>query len=650
MLNKKENNMCMHSLYNRTIKLAEPVKVTRCQGAAAGTNISGENEVYIVLNGPPATFYCIDLETSEIKFQKDIPQSDVVWALTIGADRNVYFSGTNDGILYRYIPHLQAIESLGKNPCDNWVWELRSGNDPEVFGCTYPGCKIFGYDAERKRFNDYGAVVAGEQYARTLAVIDKYIYAGTGSRKHLVRIHRDTNEKEEIKLHVTGDDGFIYNLFAYNQKIFIQLDAEGWIVMDEATCTIEASLPSSVTLSPPSPLNPVLIYFIHAGQLHTYNCHTRTVIPIDNVTDLPVIKRLHWVTLNRGKKAGKTVLVAVTEHAGYILYDPENNEYTAITPQVSPKPIALQSLEMGPDNRLYMGGYHCGFSIYDTEKNEVVNTTGLTPQAEGIGFLNGKVYIGMYPHARMFKYDPEKEFQCSKSSRSNPGMVFHIEHEQDRPFAITSGENKLFVGTIPEYGRFGGALVIYDAKKDSWSVYRNIVENQSLVGLAYRDGILYGGTSIWGGLGMEPVEKQAKMFVWDVSANKKIHEFTLDIPGNNTPLRKIGGLSFSPDGLLWGAADGCIFAVNPQSLRTVKSKVIYTDEVLPSRWRPVYLRWGKNGKLYTTLGGNITLIHPDTLDHEILVKGNIGLMVLDKDDNVYYGEGTCLMKLYRAAD
>jgi len=44
------------------------------------------------------------------------------------------------------------------------------------------------------------------------------------------------------------------------------------------------------------------------------------------------------------------------------------------------------------------------------------------------------------------------------------------------------------------------------------------------------------------------------------------------------------------------------------------------------------------------------LIHPDTLDHEILVKGNIGLMVLDKDDNVYYGEGTCLMKLYRAAD
>src|SRR5690606_12272856 len=117
------------------------------------------------------------------------------------------------------------------------------------------------------------------------------------------------------------------------------------------------------------------------------------------------------------------------------------------------------------------------------------------------------------------------------------------------------------------------------------------------------EGLLYGSTTVWGGLDAAPTEAAAKVFIWDVKEEKVIKEVTPEIPqSNGTTVRAIGGLSFGPDGLLWGAAWGTLFAMNPDTLEIVKQKEFHSTSWQYSHyWVPAKLRWGQDGFLYTTL-------------------------------------------------
>ncbi|MFD0957812.1 hypothetical protein [Paenibacillus chungangensis] len=168
---------------------------------------------------------------------------------------------------------------------------------------------------------------------------------------------------------------------------------------------------------------------------------------------------------------------------------------------------------------------------------------------------------------------------------------------------MTTDNEKLYIGTIPDYGLLGGALTIYDPTTNEHDIFHDVVYNQSIVGLAYRDGKLYGSTSIHGGEGINPTETVAKMFVWDLSTNEKTIEFTPEIPGAATAPTMINGLTFGPDGLLWAAADGTLFALDPDSLDMVKQS--------PSM--PVYLSM-ESGVRYTPVGEMTDCSTPRRLD------------------------------------
>ena len=252
-------------------------------------------------------------------------------------------------------------------------------------------------------------------------------------------------------------------------------------------------------------------------------------------------------------------------------------------------------------------------------------------------------YYGTYVGAVMYRFDPTKPVLLNQ----NPEMVYDIKNEQDRPFAITSGNNKVFVGTVPDYGVLGGTLAIYDEATDTWSQYNNVVEDQSIIGLAYKDGLLYGSTTVWGGLGSEPTAKQAKIFIWDVDKNIKVDEFTLDIPGIDEVPRMIGEIAFGPDGLLWGIVDGTIFAINVDTKEIVKSKLIYPSLYNTSKWKAYDLRWSPDGMIYTTLSRKILVIDPETLQYKVIESGFVNDMTLGMDGSIYYAPeaGTTIARI-----
>lgn len=627
------------------IDLGEVVKAPLTVGAAIAETASGENELYFALNGTPSTFYAVNAETGEVSFSQQVPGMTHLYGIAQGSDKNIYFCGIDDGILYRYLPAEKRIENLGDNPSNNWIWDLAASSDGKIYGATYPGSRIFEYDIATGEFTDIGSAVEGQEYARGLDVTDDYIYVGVGTTDALIRIDRETGEKTEISTPYSGQTRMAADVWAYNGKLFVRDETSTLLVLDEATGNFEKQLTFRAKISPPSPYDDNLIYYYKQTDrsLYSYNMSTKTESKITGVPQLPLSEPmvLQWVTPSGGEKAGKPVLAMMMQFTEYMLYDPEDNWFETVPMNVEGQGLEIQSIEKGADGKLYIGGYQKATSIYDIGTKQLEHSTYDFPQAEGIGFLNGKTYYGTYGGAVIYAYDPSKPFAAG----TNPGVVNDVGDEQDRPFALTSGDDKLFIGTVSEYGIQGGALTVYDEKTNTWSTYRNVVEDQSIIGLAYKDGKLYGGTSLWGGLGVDPTQDEAKLFVWDVANGEKIDEFTISIPGIDETPKMIGGLSFGPDGLLWGVVAGSVFAMDPDTKEIVKSKVIFgSDYVNNSTWRPYYLRWGDDGLLYTTAGRNIVVLNPETMAYDVLKTG-VSLAALGDNGNLYYASGSKLMEL-----
>ena|GEM_PF-1215342 len=657
--------------YEQAVDLGEMVYVNLGQAGAIQTNANGENEAYFVTNGKPGKFFAVNGETGAVKFEQVIPNTIATWAMTIGSDKNVYFSGTEDGILYRYLPVEKKIDKLGYNTADNWVWDLETidilvddkgtentSDDQrteglKIYGGTYnsnsaESGKIFEYDVATGIFRNYGVVEPGKQYVRGIAVDEKYIYAGVGTQSKLYRINRVTGDKEEIALPgYTGQTEMIQDIDIYGGKLFIYPTTNTMAVLDLKTLEVEATFQHSNNISEPAPYNSNLIYFKYLTKFYQYDISAKKTTEIELPVPLPDTARVKdytWITMNSGEKAGQTVLAMITAYGEYILVDPTDQWVQFIELAIEPQPVNIQSLQAGFDGRLYMGGYQRGMSIYNPFTSTIDVNISSFAQPEGIGFLNDKVWYGTYVGAIMYSYDPTKEVVLNE----NPKIEYDIAH-QDRPFAIEAADNKLFVGTVPDYGYLGGSLAVYDEASNSWAQFDQVVHNQSIIGLAYRNGLLYGSTTVWGGLGSESTEKEAKIFVWDVNAGQKIEEISLsdlNLEIDEVP-RMIGGIKFGPDGLLWGVVDGTIFAMNVETKEIVKSKMIYPSVYNSSKWMPYELHWAPDGLIYTTLSRKVIAIDPETLQHKVIVDSFLNSMTLGIDGSIYFapGAGTNLSKI-----
>ncbi|HEY4553832.1 MAG TPA: bacterial Ig-like domain-containing protein [Bacillaceae bacterium] len=650
---KAEQTFDMPTEFGEPVNLGPGPLAGQAQGAAIG-----DGEIYFANSGSPAVFYAVDSETGAVNFKQTMPGLDVVWAVTIGSDGNVYFAGTSNGIVYRYLPKEKKIENLGTNGTgDRWVWELEASNDGKVYGATYPQGKVFEFDIATDTFKDLGRLHPEQQYTRGLGVTDDAVYAGTGSTAYLYRIDRKTYEKTEIPTPVTGADTMISNIWEYNNRLFVAngtslhvLDLETFEPIRSLIWSDEVA--SDGFVSPPSPYDSNIVYLKNKNTFHlwSYNMETDKLAKVEPTINMPTTstKTMKWI-----KQGEKDVLAMISTRNEYLVYDPTTGSSSVTYPKVELSGLDIQALEAGPDGNIYLSGYQGSIAVYDTKDMKYSLQERDPHQIEGIGFLNDKVYMGAYGGARIYEYDPSKPYAFSANNETNnPKQIYAVPTLQSRPFTFASGDDMLFTGTIPDYGKLGGTFAMYDSKSGKWDAFENIVPNQSIIGLAYKDGKVFGGSGIWGGLGIDPSETAAKMFEFDVES-KTASVFELKVPGLKNP-QMIGELSFGPDGLLWGVAFGqdnenadiyALFAMEPVTKEIKKHKLLMKNSAKGSSWRPFFLRWGQDGYLYTTIARQLIVVDPETLLYTNLVDGAVNLMDMDSEGNVYYAKGSNLYKL-----
>jgi hypothetical protein len=297
---------------------------------------------------------------------------------------------------------------------------------------------------------------------------------------------------------------------------------------------------------------------------------------------------------------------------------------------------------VGPDDRIYGSSMlPLRLFVYDPENHSLANlgkASIATGEVYSLGSLGGKLYLCSYTDARLSAYDPNKPIRFGEGEDANPRDLGPMGEGLYRPRAMVAGPHgKVFIGGYPDYGLLGGAIGVYDPKKNEKRVYRHIIRNQSIASLVYIEklDVIAGGGSILGGTGTHAVEKEAKLMLWDPKEEKKIFEIA-PVPGAKTIL----SLAVTVEGLLYGITNnGKVFVFDPDQKEIHKIFDLGFKEP-----REISLQLGPDLRLYGLAGEAIFFIDPRNDQVSLVTKPPVpihsGMAMVGR--KIYFGSGANL--------
>ncbi|WP_349408611.1 hypothetical protein [Pseudalkalibacillus sp. SCS-8] len=650
---------------SKTEKLGIPHYSVAIMGATYGPSVDGSEYIFAVANGEPAVLNVIDPASGDRVDSVALEGASFAWGVDTDNNGNVYIAASDK--FYHYSTETGELRSFGRPVAsENYMWRITVDEEGRVFGGTYPNGKVYMYDPSTDSFTDYGKVVEGQQYVRSIDAVNGKVYAGLGSQKaQLVEIDIATGAKQEIPLPAGYEgDKFVYDLDVAGKHLFARVTGSATLLvydLNQKKWIDQIPDVKGLDVSKLGPDNSV--YFIKRnGDLKKYNLNDYTIQDTP-VSGLWSARDMRWITLNEPDYPGQS-LISIRYDGNYWIYNPQTGNHKMVKAQIKGEPINIQSLAVGLDDHIYTSAYMSGgLTRYDQTTDTFKAFSG-NGQTEGMIATDKYLYMGIYPEAKMYRYDPTKPYDINASVVANPELLFSLKSEgQDRPFAWTQGEEAVYVGTVPDYGKLGGSLsVIYEREEDedesddeaeesdeeedketskTYETFTNIVHNQSIISLAYDDELVYGGTSVWGGLGTPPTEEDGKIFIWDTEDNVKTFE-AVPVPGH----RAVSALSFDDDEYLWGITINTIFKFDPETKEVLGSKELFPFDwsKLGHSWRSAHLQFDPNdGQFYGRTEQGIFTFDPETWDYEVL-EPNASLFGMDKNGDIYFARGE---ELYR---
>lgn len=591
--------------------------------------------VYTVVRGEPAHLLAYDIKTKELILDKPLPGADGVWDMAQASDGALYIPGAN-GSLFKHLPGTAVIEDLGSVlQGETYLWSLTAGNDGEVFGATYPGCRVFRYHP-REGFSDVGRgpLVKGENYVRSLAFHKKtgLLYAGVGSHAHLVEIEPRSGRKTELLPEKYKEKEFVYGLEIIEGKngedrLFTLLSSGNLtLVYNLKTKKVEQEIVDMDMKAIASEATSGDVFYTYKSGLMRFH-PSRSADQAKKIADsIGTALAFGWTSPRD--------LYFLTSSAQLVQYHTATKEIKSTALNVPGQPIPINAIMVGQKGEIWTGGYLAGgHATFDPVTHTHMELKGLD-QTEGMALQGDSIYFGIYPKGRLYLYDTQRKWDVKQS---NPRKIAEIPG-QSRSFAVLSvpDEKRLFLGMIPEYGKLGGSFVSYDVVSDELKSYE-VIKEQAVASLIYSSKTIVGGTTISGGLGIKPSQKEAVLFGWDIKEEKKVFEI-VPVPG----AAAITGLINGPDGNVWGMADGVLFVFDVKARKVLSTNKLYDYPAFPGHiWRSAFLVLHPDGHIYGTDNNQLFKIDPFTKACSLITK-DAALLVMDKNGTLYFKRKTNL--------
>lgn len=628
--------------------LGIPLRDVLLIGGAVGPGPDGRPVLWSAVSGNPAHLAAIDPRTCRTVSYQPLEGAPGSYAVVVAPDGSVYVGAYTTGELYRRPPGPDSpIERLGRPlASETYIWRLAVDDAGVLYGGSYPNGRVFGYDPAAGATRDYGVVVPGNRYVRSIAVLDGKIYAGTQPDAHVLEIDIASGAIRELPLPAELGSGAgitVYDLNAYDGLVWARFGSaingllSSWDVAAQRWSPVRDNV-AGLDVSEPGPGG--LLYYTRNGRLTGLN--PRTGVETD--TGLTFNGRvtnnrgIGWVTLADPAWPGRT-LVGMLWRGELFRYNPVTGRYDVTLTDVPGEPIPLASLSAGATGRVWAGGYLNG-GVATIDPNTGASSFHRFAQTESVLDLGDTVWLGAYPDARFYRYDPSAAWNSTEYSPGpagtpeNPAKVVDLKNlDQVRARASTDAGDWVAYGTLP-FTTLGGALVTVHKATGVTRIHRPVVTDQSIVALTFTKGLIIGGTYIYGGYSVPPpTQSEAVLFGFDPAADAKVFE-TVPVPG----ARLVDGLATDVEGTVWVLAGGRLCAFD------VASRTVTRQVTLPTSGGRLGYH-AASDTFYVHAGGALLRVDRAGLTVSTVVRQPAQFMAVHPDGRVFLGDGPTVYRV-----
>jgi streptogramin lyase len=557
--------------------LGVPLQDVLLIGGTVGTMADGRRVLWSASSGTPAYLSAVDPASGEPLLSAALPGSSGAYGVEQAPDGTVYVGTYGAGRLYRLAPGATQAEDLGVPIAgETYVWSIVVAPDGTVYGGTSPGGKVFSWNPATRTFRDFGVMAAGETYVKSIAYANGKIYAGAYASWIITELDPATGAKRQLPMPpgMTSPTGKVVNdLRSYGRFLYARQETfPGPLRIYDLTTgtwtdTVEGAAGLDVT--PPGPDGRVWFF----RQFEAGSAELIGYDPVSHSQQRTGVKVYGRIVNTRGIGWDGDTIVGLFWRGLMFRYNPATGQSTTLRATVPGQPTQVLALASGPPGTVYAGGFlQGGLATVSTkdgasEYHRFSQIESLLPTKQGI-------VIGAYPDARVYRYDLSKPWYSSEYSdeapggEENPAKLLDLKpHVQSRPQGVAELAGKIVVGSTPSGDTLGGSLSILDARTGKVDkVIDDFILDEGITSLAAgRHGIVYGSTTVAGGLSTTPPSQdRATVFAYDVRLGKKLWEVN-----PSAAARTISAVSVDARGRLWTIVDGDILELDPWTGRTL---------------------------------------------------------------------------------
>ncbi|MGP9650346.1 hypothetical protein ACT3TP_07655 [Glutamicibacter sp. AOP38-B1-38] len=508
-----------------------------------GIEKSGLPWLAVSIVGPAHQLQIVDPRRTSPVHVVDVPNShsggiqSMKWHK---ASKTLYLATRNSLLVWK--PSSPSVTTVvGEVPNASTIYDLQIDSKGTVWGGTYPLGAAFNYTPKTRKVQVFARVAADTDYVRRVAIgANDVVWLGTGSRNpRLFRFSASSPKRTtEIALPEPKATGFISSLEAIGNRIVVSVDTtSGQLLFNPETNSWDGTVERVWSGRKASAVTPKAknFYSVSNGQLFATNISSWEDQLVGNISASAALSIY----------ATESQIVVVSSNATGLQIEVVRLSSQSVqlvnTVALAKGEFVVQSLMAHSDGNVYVGGY-MGAGI--TSINPDTGQRWTSPadqnvinQIEGmIEFNAGKTLVGSYGSADVVR--------INSAAKNKAEGYLRIErlatnYEQSRIFAWAKNSKNVFFGTVPEYGRSGGALGMLDPHTDEiiWVLDgkgQGFITEHSITGLVADEEYVYGSTSVRNGYGLPDTEGIARVF--------KLHIATKEVSWDVGPRANCGAL------------------------------------------------------------------------------------------------------------
>ncbi len=640
-------------VYRKEDGMQTPCLVSHTFGSCFVKNEAGHHIYYTVFQGEPAYFFAYDVDDRCIVDQQPLVNENGDVAITIGCAVDMGPDGTicivGGGRVFTYQPQQKKLHYCGK--IGNRECIITKGDfdaDGNYYFGTYPSASLMKYDRQADTLIRVKEGVVPGNYARAVAVYQNKVFVGgLGNPYDVPFVKYDLTTQQTTKIALPAyennpSDGYrsVYSISRISEKLIcIRILGDRYLSMIfDMEQEIFVDIFDGINYIYCSELYENKIYYILNDRLASRDIVRKET----KIYEGALSAGMHCVAptvvelKDQANYPGKSLLLDSTSQ-GILIYHFATAKQEYISDGFPSTPIEMRMIRKGPENVILcstMGGSR--LYAYDIKKNTVREAHGA--QKEDICIIDGKCYFGGYGNGGTLT---EWDLTQPDIPGENPKVISSMagsEIKQDRIFAITDAGDYIAYGSIPYYGGVGGAIALYHKKHRTTKTFCNIVPNQSVTGLAYRDGKLYGCTGVYGGLGTCPADEDAKLFVFDIATETVELIRDIILPGQEEKQYISGQLTWSSDGRLFGGTHNHLIEIDPETLEikaSLKLGSLPPKKLEEFRWQGAYFSWKDTNQMLTNVGYTLHLVDIDKWEAQKLYDDTCQSFAPAEDGSIY---------------